>query len=105
MLSRIFHEELLLTFSHRRRRQSLKGTRKVPRFPKKPDIMVRTEKDYDKRKVQSSHDSYKHNYSRRGDTVCKCKKAKITQGENNPEYSSCTFKLVYSLSNNGTTDN
>lgn len=51
----------------------------------------------------------KQNYvwanSRRGDTVCKCRRVKITQGENNPEYSSCTFKLLYSLSNNGTTGN
>lgn len=77
MLSRIFHEELLLTFSHRRRRQSLKGTRKVPRFPKKPDIMVRTEKDYDKRKVQSSHDSYKHNYSRRVTLFASVKRQKL----------------------------
>nr|XP_022292267.1 phospholipase D1-like isoform X3 [Crassostrea virginica] len=36
--------------SHKERRKSLHQSRKVPRFPKKPDIMVRTEKDYDKRK-------------------------------------------------------
>ncbi|XP_048769180.1 phospholipase D1-like isoform X3 [Ostrea edulis] len=49
-LFRMKHKFPVPTKAHKERRQSLHGTRKVPRFPKKPDIMVRTEKDYDKRK-------------------------------------------------------
>ncbi|XP_062605335.1 phospholipase D1-like [Saccostrea cucullata] len=49
-LFRMKHKFPVPSKAHKERRQSLHGTRKVPRFPKKPDIMVRTEKDYDKRK-------------------------------------------------------
>ncbi|XP_061176549.1 phospholipase D1-like [Saccostrea echinata] len=49
-LFRMKHKFPVPSKAHKERRQSLHGTRKVPRFPKKPDIMVRTEKDYEKRK-------------------------------------------------------